>query len=149
MFWLQVKPYSMESRNTNTVTVIKTGRLRSLFAVPLSCTVPAARKPPIRPPIWAKEILELEPGNSDVRAQTLWDVAAADFYQGKYDEALGYTDKLKSIDEAQGCYLKGQIYLNTSQYELARQELQRAKELDGRLAGDVDELLAKLQNVKQ
>lgn len=91
----------------------------------------------------AKEILELNPNNKNLKTYTLWSLAKAQALSGNYDEALTNAKKLTTIDPPNGHYLQGLFYFDTKQYALARTELEQAKKAGAKYE-TIDKLLGEI-----
>lgn len=83
---------------------------------------------------------ELDPVTEEAwRAEYLWARAAVDFATASLDDALGWADSAVDLDDTQAKYhlLLGKIYFEQEENTLAKEELERAIDLD--LAGDISD----------
>lgn len=92
-----------------------------------------------------EEIINMRPERNDIKLSTLYNIAAAEASQGKYDEALETAESVKKVDAPKGYYLRGLLYLDTKQYELARQELNEAVKLNPEYKEEVDQYLKQIE----
>lgn len=96
-----------------------------------------------------KEILDKNPKDKDTRLRILSILVISESYLNEYDQAFKYAEDIKQVDQARGYYITGLLYFDTRQYDLAKQALQQAKELDKDLTDAVDKLLTELENIPQ
>ncbi len=77
----------------------------------------------------AEDVLAMEPAEKRVRIEVLWSLTQAELYQKKYDEGIAHGTLLAEESPADGHFLLGRLYFETQQFEKARTELEKARDL--------------------
>ena len=96
----------------------------------------------------AEELLDLNPGNTDIKTSVLWTLIKAEAMNQKYDEAVVHAKDMIRIDPQDGHYLLGVLYYDMQQFDLSKDELLEAKKA-GAAYEQIDQILSdmeKLQN---
>lgn len=96
----------------------------------------------------AKQILELNPNDKNIKSYLLWTLVKAQSFSGDYVEAISNAQKLAAIDPQNGHYLLGLLYYDTRQYALARQELEQAKKA-GAKQEIIDQLIKEIDRLEK
>jgi len=92
-----------------------------------------------------EDIIALKPSNKNIRIETLWHITAAEYMQYKFDEAILHGNQLLEESPAKGNYILGVIYYSSSQYDTARQYLQKAKELKAPYTDEINQILSDIE----
>ncbi|OPZ86086.1 MAG: Rhomboid protease GluP [Firmicutes bacterium ADurb.Bin419] len=92
-----------------------------------------------------EKIIEMKLIRDDTEWKVLYNVSVAEAYQNKYEEAIETAKILKDINAAKGHFLIGVLYLDTQQYELAREELKEAAKLNPENKEQIDQFLEQIE----
>lgn len=95
-----------------------------------------------------EEILKLEPENEDLITSALWLLSYSEAVSGKSDEALEHADELVALDPAKGHYMRGLIYYDIQQFDLAKSELENAQQA-GMSDEYIDELIEDIESINE
>lgn len=92
-----------------------------------------------------EDILDLKPSDKSISISVLWSVTRAEIKQKKYQEGIIHAGQLVKISPADGHYLLGIIYFYTAQYDIAREHLQKAKELESPNTETINQILSEIE----
>lgn len=92
-----------------------------------------------------EEILKLKPTNKSLKIQVLWMTIKAEALTGNYNKAVEYAKTLKDLSPKDGHYMLGIVYYDMGQFQLAKEELQKAKDLNAPYS-NIDELIMSIEN---
>lgn len=76
----------------------------------------------------SKEILALNP-SENIKIYALKCIINSDIFLMKYDDAVSYSKDLEQLDSKDGHYCIGIVYYNMKKFDLAKEELLKAKSL--------------------
>ncbi len=76
----------------------------------------------------AKQVLDSNPSN-DIKSHALGSIINADVFSSKFDDAVKYSNDLEKLDPKYGHYCLGIVYYNMKRFDLAKQEMLKAKAL--------------------
>ncbi|EKQ56119.1 MULTISPECIES: rhomboid family intramembrane serine protease [unclassified Clostridium] len=91
----------------------------------------------------SKEILELNP-SENIKIYTLKCIVNSDIYLKKYDDAVNYSKDLEQLDLKDGHYCLGIVYYNMKKFDLAKEEILKAKDL-GANYNNIDTILKSIK----
>lgn len=91
-----------------------------------------------------EEILKLKPTNNGLKIQVLWMTIKAEALTGNYNKAVEYAKTLKDLSPKDGHYMLGIVYYDMGQFQLAKEELQKAKALNAPYS-NIDELIMSIE----
>lgn len=95
-----------------------------------------------------EEIIDMKLVDSDLKLNALYNVAILESSEGKYEAALEKAKHVKDMDTSTGQFLFGIIYYNSQQYELAREEFNKAK-LDPSFKERAEKLIEQIDTIQQ
>lgn len=91
-----------------------------------------------------KEILDRGSEDDIIKIEVLWMTARAEAIIGDYSSAVEHAQMLRKLSPRDGHYLLGIIYYDMGQYELAKEELQSAKDINAPYP-NIEELLKSIE----
>lgn len=92
-----------------------------------------------------QEILNQRALNKSINIEVLWMTARAEAITRNYNEAMEHAEMLRNLSPKDGHYLLGVIYYDMGQYELSKEELQRAKAMNAPYP-NIDELIRSIED---
>jgi rhomboid protease GluP len=95
-----------------------------------------------------EEIIAMKLIDSDIKLNALYNVAILESSEGNYEAAIEKAKLVKDMDISTGHFLSGIVYYNDQQYELAREELSKAK-LDPNYKERADKLIEQIDKINQ
>lgn len=91
----------------------------------------------------SEEILASNP-SKDINTYALKCIINSDIFLMKYDAAVNYSKNLEQLDQKDGHYFLGIVYYNAKNFNLAREELLKAKSL-GAKYDNIDGILKSMK----
>lgn len=92
-----------------------------------------------------EEILKQKPTDRNISIEVLWMTAKAEAVAGNYNKAVEHGKTLAKLSPRDGHYMLGIVYYDMGQYELSREELQKAKSLNAPYP-NIDELIKSIES---
>lgn len=91
-----------------------------------------------------QDILKKDSLDDSIKVEVLWMTVKAEAITGDYNKAVEHAQILKRLSPQDGYYLLGIVYYDMGQFELAKEELQRAKDINAPYS-NIDELLRSIE----
>ncbi|MFA5524215.1 MAG: rhomboid family intramembrane serine protease [Tissierellales bacterium] len=92
-----------------------------------------------------EEILNQRPRDKNINIEVLWMTSRAEAVAGNYNKALEHAKALARLSPRDGHYMLGIIYYDIGQYELSREELEKARSLNAPYP-NIDELIKSIES---